>query len=106
MILRGKEEYSSQEEETSKSEETESKISEKTYHCEGELLMIQRNPNNQFSHPCESQRENVFHIHFKIFDKNCSFTMDSGTCCNCCNTRLVEKLNLPIIPHSKPYKLK
>jgi len=40
MILRDKDEYSSQEEETSKNEENEDKISEKTYPCEGELLMI------------------------------------------------------------------
>ena len=32
--------------------------------------------------------------------------MDSGSCCNCCSTRLVEKLGLTIKPHPKPYKLK
>ena len=30
--------------------------------------------------------------------------MDSGSCCNCCSTRMVEKLNLQLIPHPKPYK--
>ena len=32
--------------------------------------------------------------------------MDNGSCCNCCSTRLVEKLNLHVIPHSKPYKIR
>nr|KYP49516.1 hypothetical protein KK1_028711 [Cajanus cajan]KYP49520.1 hypothetical protein KK1_028716 [Cajanus cajan] len=31
--------------------------------------------------------------------------MDSGSCCNCCSTRLVEKLDLTLIPHPKPYQL-
>jgi len=44
MILRDKDKYSSQEEETSKNEENEDKISKKIYPCEGELLMILHNP--------------------------------------------------------------
>ena len=39
----------------------EDKISEKNYPCEVELLMIQRNPNNQCSPLSNSQREKVFH---------------------------------------------
>ena len=31
--------------------------------------------------------------------------VDSGSCCNCCSTRLVSKLSLAITPHPKPYKL-
>ena len=31
--------------------------------------------------------------------------MDGGSCCNCCSTRLVEKLNLQVVPHPKPYNL-
>jgi len=61
MILRDKDEYSLQEEETSKSEENKDKISEKTYPCEAELLMIKRNPDNQSSPLFDSQREHVFH---------------------------------------------
>jgi len=30
--------------------------------------------------------------------------MDSGSCFNCCSTRLVEKLALTILPHPQPYK--
>jgi len=105
MVLRDKDEYSSQEKETSKSEENEDKISEKTYPCEGQLLMIQRNPDNRSSSLSDSQRENVFHT-CKILENMCSLIMDNGSCCNCCSTRLVEKLNLHIIPHSKPFKLR
>jgi len=31
--------------------------------------------------------------------------MDSDSCYNYCSSRLVDKLTLTIIPHSKPYKL-
>jgi len=31
--------------------------------------------------------------------------MDSGSCCNCCSSILVDKLALTIVPHPKPYKL-
>jgi len=54
----------------------------------------------------QSQRENIFHTICKILDKTCSLIMHSGSCCNCCSTRLVSKLNLTIVPHPKPYKLK
>jgi len=103
MILRDKDEYNSQKEETSKSEENEDKISEKTYLYE--LLMIQCSPNNQSSSLFDSQRENVFHTCCKILENICSLIVNSGSCCNCCSTRMVEKLNLPIIPNAKPYKL-
>ena len=50
-------------------------------------------------------RENIIHTRCKILDKTCSLIMDSGSCCNCCSTILVSKLNLTIIPLPKPYKL-
>jgi len=31
--------------------------------------------------------------------------IDEGSCANVANTRVVEKLGLPIISHTKPYKL-
>jgi len=31
--------------------------------------------------------------------------VDNGSCCNCCSSRLVDKLALTIVPHLKPYKL-
>nr|KYP32257.1 hypothetical protein KK1_047105 [Cajanus cajan] len=52
-----------------------------------------------------SQRENIFHTRCKISDKACSLLVDSGSCCDCCSTRLVEKLDLTLIPHPKPYQI-
>ena len=65
----------------------------------------QRSLNNQSSVNQETQRENIFHTRCKVFENVCSLIVDSGSCCNCCSTRIVEKLNLQLIPHPKPYKL-
>ena len=75
------------------------------YPLEGELLMIKRTLNNQPSATMETQRENIFHTRCKVLENICSFIVDSGSCCNCCSTRLVEKLNLQVVPHPKLYKL-
>jgi len=105
MFLRGVDEYSSHDDETSGGEEKEKENSEVAYPCEGELMMIQRSLNNQSSVNLETQRENIFHTRCKVFENVCSLIVDSGSCCNCCSTRMVEKLNLQLIPHPKPYKL-
>ena len=102
MFLRGVEEYSCHDDEPSGKEEENS---EGAYPCEGELMMIRRTLNNQSSVNLETQRENIFHTRGKVLENVCSLIVDSGSCCNCCSTRLVEKLNLQLIPHSKPYKL-
>ncbi|XP_052725959.1 uncharacterized protein LOC128194409, partial [Vigna angularis] len=52
-----------------------------------------------------SQRENLFHTRCKVLEKTCSMIVDSGSCCNCCSSRMVEKLGLTTTPHPKPYKL-
>ena len=67
--------------------------------------MIRRTFNNQPSMKHETQRENIFHTRCKILENTCSLIVDSGSCCNCCSTRFVEKLDLQVIPHPKPYKL-
>ena len=103
MILRGKDEYSSQEDESSGGEEKEN--SEGAYPCEGELMMIRRTLNNHPSVNQETQRENIFHTRCKVFENVCSLIVDSDSCNNCCSTRMAEKLNLQLIPHPKPYKL-
>jgi len=103
VILRGKDEYSSQEDESSGGEEKEKRKGENP--CERELLMIRRTLNNQPSMKHETQGENIFHTRCKILQNTCSLIVDSGSCCNCCSTRLVEKLNLQVLPHQKPYKL-
>jgi len=67
--------------------------------------MVQRTLNNQPSPHPESQRENIFHTRCKVLENTCSLIIDIGSCCNCCSTTLVEKLNLTIVPHLKPYKM-
>jgi len=103
IFLRGKDVYSSQSDEASEEEEKEN--SEGAYPCEGELMMIRRTLNNQPSMSQETQRENIFHTRCKVFENVCSLIVDSGSCCSFCSARMVEKLNLELIPHPKPYKL-
>lgn len=109
MILRGVDHYSSQDEQESESEtsseESNDESKEIAYPCEGDLLMIRRLLSNQPIPKEPTQRENIFHTRCKILENTCSLIVDSGSCCNCCSTRLVDKLALTIIPHPKPYKL-
>jgi len=74
----------------------------RVYPCEGELMMIRGTLNNQTSVNLETQRENIIHTRFKVFENICSLIVDSGSCCNCCSARMVEKLNLQVVPHPKP----
>ena len=67
--------------------------------------MMRRVLKNQPSHQVLTQRENIFHTRCKVSNKTCSLIVDSGSCFNCCSTRLVEKLGLKIKPHPNPYKL-
>ena len=67
--------------------------------------MIRRTLHNQPSAQEQTQRENIFHSRCKVLENTCSLIVDSGSCCNCCSTRMVEKLALPILPHPSPYKL-
>nr|KYP31555.1 hypothetical protein KK1_048051 [Cajanus cajan] len=97
MILRGQDIYSSQDEATTSSsssedeeEASEGESCEVTYPYNGELLMMRRVLNNQPS-DTQSQRENIFHTRCNISNKACSLIVDSGSWCNCCSTRMVEK---------------
>nr|KYP31276.1 Transposon Ty3-I Gag-Pol polyprotein [Cajanus cajan] len=96
MILRGQDHYSSLDEATSSStyEEEILESEEETYPCEGDLLMIRRLLGNQSSDLDQSQRENLFHTRCKVLENTCSLIVDSGSSCNCCSTRLVDKLAL------------
>jgi len=67
--------------------------------------MIRRLLNNQPSTLLNDQRENIFHTRCDVLKNKCALIIDSGSCWNCYRTRLVEKLNLALIPHPKPYKL-
>ena len=69
---------------------------------EGDLLMILH---NQPSASIETQRENIFHTRCNVLENICSLIVDGGSCCNCCSTRLIEKLNLQVVPHPKTYNL-
>jgi len=102
MILRGRDEYSNQEDESSGEEGK--KDSDGAYPCEGELMMIRRTLHNHPSVNHETQRENIFHTRCKVSENICSLIVDNGCCCNCCSTMMAEKLNLQLIPHPKPYK--
>nr|KYP59344.1 hypothetical protein KK1_014777 [Cajanus cajan] len=110
MILRGQDIYSSHDE-TSSTTTSESDSSDESHQVEnaypydGQLLMIRRLLGSQPNESHISQRENIFHTRCKISDKSCSLIVYSGSCCNCCSTRLVEKLDLTPIPHPKPYEL-
>jgi len=77
MVLRSKDEYSSQEDESSGEEEKEK--SEGAYPCERELLMIRRTLNNQPNMKHETQRENIFHTSCKILENTCSLIVNSGS---------------------------
>jgi hypothetical protein len=53
----------------------------------------------------EQQRENIFHTRCHVNNKVCSIIIDGGSYTNVASTILVEKLNLPTLKHSRPYKL-
>ncbi|XP_068489003.1 uncharacterized protein [Phaseolus vulgaris] len=97
-----KDEYTSGEDEPSTQEKGEG---ERINPLERDLLMIQRILHNQPSASIETQRENIFHTRCKVLENICSLIVDDGSCCNCCSTRLIEKLNLQVVPHPKPYNL-
>nr|KYP65386.1 hypothetical protein KK1_011619 [Cajanus cajan] len=106
MILRGQDIYSSVDE-SSSTTSSDSETSEEDHPIERAYPydMIRRLLGSQPNESHISQRENIFHTRCKISDKACSLIVDSGSCYNCCSTRLVEKLDLTPIPHPKPYQL-
>jgi len=57
-------------------------------------MMIRRTLNNQPTVNHETKRENIFHTRCKVLENICSLIVDSRSCCNCCSTRMVEKLNI------------
>ena len=73
--------------------------------CEGDLLMIRRMLGTIPKSLDGTQRENIFQTCCLINNKLCSLIIDGGSCTNVASTRVVEKLDLHIISHTKPYKL-
>ncbi|KAJ9536696.1 hypothetical protein OSB04_un000081 [Centaurea solstitialis] len=51
------------------------------------------------------QRENLFHTRCKVGNHTCNMIIDSGSCTNVASVDMVNKLQLPIRDHVKPYKL-
>ncbi|GKV11001.1 hypothetical protein SLEP1_g22290 [Rubroshorea leprosula] len=75
------------------------------YAVDGELLVTKRALNVQAKEDDEVQRDNIFHMRCHIKNKVCSVIIDGGSCTNVASTVLVEKLNLPMMKHPRPYKL-
>jgi len=100
MILRGIDVYSSQDEESDiKGEEKNTHKGEDAFPCIGDHLMIKRTFHKQPSSQALTQKENIFHTRCKVLENTCSLIVNSGLCCNCCSTRLVEKLALGWLKH-------
>ena len=111
-VIKGQDLYSSQDESHEESHsfsdshsDTSSKDKTHAYAKEGSFLMIQRLLNSHQNLPLNDQRENIFHMRCKVSKKLCSLIIDSGSCCNCCSTTMVEKLKLTLMSHPKPYKI-
>jgi hypothetical protein len=76
------------------------------YPVTGESLVAKRALNTHIKvDDAEQQRENIFHTRCHVNNKVCSMIIDGGSCTNVASTILVEKLNLPTLKHSRPYKL-
>jgi hypothetical protein len=76
------------------------------YPVTGESLVARRALNTHIKvDDAEQQRENIFHTRCHVNNKACSMIIDGGSCTNVASTILVEKLNLPTLKHSRPYKL-
>ncbi|GKU99802.1 hypothetical protein SLEP1_g12593 [Rubroshorea leprosula] len=75
------------------------------YAVDGELLVTRRALNVQAKEYDEVQRDNIFHTRCHVKNKVCSVIIDGGSCTNVASTVLVEKLNLPMMKHPRPYKL-
>jgi hypothetical protein len=76
------------------------------YPVTGESLVARRALNTHIKvDDAEQQRENIFHTRCHVNNKVCSMIIDGESCTNAASTILVEKLNLPTLKHSRPYKL-
>ncbi|GKV34681.1 hypothetical protein SLEP1_g43035 [Rubroshorea leprosula] len=75
------------------------------YVVDGELLVTRHTLNVQAKEDDEVQCDNIFHTMCHIKNKVCSVIIDGGSCTNVASTVLVEKLNLPMMKHPRPYKL-
>jgi hypothetical protein len=76
------------------------------YPVTGESLITRRALNTHIKvDDAEQQRENIFHTRCHVNNKVYSMIIDGESCTNVASTILVEKLNLPTLKYSRPYKL-
>ncbi|GKV42201.1 hypothetical protein SLEP1_g49638 [Rubroshorea leprosula] len=75
------------------------------YAVDGELLVTKQALNVQAKEDDEVQCDNIFHMKCHVKNKVCSVIIDGGSFTNVANIVLVEKLNLPMTKHPRPYKL-
>ena len=79
---------------------------EDEYSMEGDSLVTRHVLSAQVKEDVDKQQlENIFHTHYHVNNKVCSLIIYSGSCANVASALLVEKLQLPTLKHSKPYKL-
>ncbi|RDX93189.1 hypothetical protein CR513_24587, partial [Mucuna pruriens] len=84
---------------------SESKSCSDDSHLEGDLLMVRRLMGSQMVDEAETQRENIFHSRCQVLGNWCSLIIDGGNFVNVTSERLVRKLALPTLIHSRPYSL-
>jgi len=51
------------------------------------------------------RRTTIFHTYTKIEGKNWKVFMDSKSCVNAVSSKMIEKVDLKVIPHPNPYKV-
>jgi len=71
----------------------------------GELLLLKRILHAVEGSKEESQREHICHSWCTIQGKICSLIIDEGNSANVVSIHLVDKLELPTVPHPRPYSL-
>ncbi|XP_073017829.1 uncharacterized protein [Primulina eburnea] len=71
----------------------------------GEALVARRIMSAQVKEDEANQRENLFHTRCFVNQKVCNLIIDGGSCTNVASVEMVEKLGLPTLKHSQPYRL-
>ncbi|KAH9780480.1 hypothetical protein KPL71_008094 [Citrus sinensis] len=82
-------------------------VEDEEYIVPGKLTLVARRALSvQVKEDEAAQRENIFHTRCYVEDKVCSMIIDGRSCTNVASTIMVEKLGLPTLKHSRPYKLR
>lgn len=81
-------------------------VEDEEYAVPDELTLVARRAlSMQVKEDEAVQWENIFHTRCYVQEKVCSMIIDGGSCTNVASTIMVEKLELPTLKHSQPYKL-